>query len=165
VILLLFVSLGSVMASADVGDWLKARSSVEIERLHKKELEMQILYQRCNIELREKWLPKSCFEWLGKADLGKDQKIQIEAFFQQRCKLAAEQRTSLSPSASYFTKMKSGACFEAVRQLYLDWRYRAQQKAELPEISRIVGIGREFELNTGHERKKDPNGRRLSNYR
>lgn len=153
------------MGSAHVQDWFKAKSSVEIERLHKKDLETQILHQRCNIELREKWLPQSCFAWLKAVDLQKDQKIQMETFFHQRCKWAAEQRTFLPSSALRLSTVKNGPCFEALRQLYFDRRYQAQQQADLPEIARIVGIGSKFELNIGHERKKDPKGRRLPNYR
>lgn len=159
VLLFIFIS------AARVEDWLRAQSAMDIEILHKKELETQILNQRCSIELRQQWPPKSCFAWLQSVELGQIQKKQLEFFFQQRCVLATQQLRAIDPRAIDIAKIKNGPCFEALKQSYLDWRYRARQTAELPELSRIVKIGREFEVDTGHARKKYPKSRRLPNYR
>ena len=60
--------LGIALVGADVDSLMKAKTSSQIESIHSKVLQERILKERCDIEIRQNWIPATCFEWLHKTN-------------------------------------------------------------------------------------------------
>lgn len=143
-----------------------AKSSRGIEDQHQTTTQLKILHERCEIEIREKWIPFFCFEWLSQSSLALEEKKAFEEFFDQRCVSAASTMPS-STSWRSFAKLKirKGRCFERLHQKYKDLIYQGQKTLPFSEMAKMIRIGRDFEFSSGHVEEKASKGGRLRNHR
>lgn len=152
------------MSTADVENLLTAKSSQDIETHHRQTTQLSILKERCDIEIRKRWIPLFCFEWLSKTRLTPNETRAYEDYFNQKCISAAADESRGAWKAFRSLKRKSGPCFEAVLQRHRDHLYQGQKSAQFLEMAQMIQLGREFELSSGHEEQKAPKSGRLRNH-
>ncbi len=152
------------MSTAEVQTLLTATSSKEIETQHRHTTQQTILRERCDVELREKWIPLYCFEWLRQSTFTPPEKRVYQDFFNQRCIQAAANESTAAWKMFRSFKIKKGPCFTAVQQKYRDQMYQGQKTAHFSEMAQMIQVGREFELSTGHGEQKTPKSGRLRNH-
>jgi hypothetical protein len=140
---------------SDVDSLMSAKTSEQIETYHKKEVHMQVLYQRCEIELREKWIPRTCFLWLNLKTFSPSDKKKMEIFLNNRCVDALSYLKNDAFPVGFFKNLKKGPCATAAQQSYLDQQYQIQKKAPLRLIEQHLKVGREIESVMTDESEKD----------
>ena len=63
--------MGIALVGADVSSLMIAKTSAQIETVHHEVLQERILKERCDIEIKQSWIPATCFEWLHKTTSAK----------------------------------------------------------------------------------------------
>lgn len=145
----------SFFAFSDVNLLLKAKSAGEIEDLHKKEVQIQVLHERCEVELNQKWIPRTCFLWLKQAELSASDKKKMQELLNMRCVEALLNWKNKVFPAGFLKNLQKGSCYETAQQQYLDQHYQMQKQAPLQAIEQHLKVGREFESSRIHESEKD----------
>ncbi|MBY0383749.1 hypothetical protein K2X05_01205 [bacterium] len=145
----------SFFTFSDVSLLFNAKASKQIEEFHKKEFHRQVLHQRCEIELRQKWIPRTCFLWLQQTKLSSSDKDKMEDFFNVRCVEAISQLKNQVFPEGFLKNLKKGPCYVAAQQYYLDRHYQLQKQAPLQVMEEHLKVGREIESILTHGSEKD----------
>lgn len=145
------------LAGADVGSLMKAKTSAQIESIHIEVLEERILKERCDIEMRQHWIPASCFEWLNKATLSKVARGPLLVFLNRRCLGSLEHNPPL-PNKRIFKYIPPGRCMEEMQKYYLDHHYKTSANSSLEAVIKrtdmVMQLGKEFVNESVYESKK-----------
>ncbi len=146
-ILLTVIALVGADAGRDTGALMKAKTSAQIESIHHDFLQERILKERCDIEIRQNWIPASCFEWLNKAATAKLSRGPLLVFLNRRCLSSLEHNPPL-PHKQIFKYISAGRCREEVQKYYLDHHYKTAASSSLEEVLKssdmVIHIGKDF---------------------
>jgi hypothetical protein len=149
---------------ANVESLMTAKTATQIEKIHQQGVHERILKERCDVELKQHWIPVSCFEWLTKTAPSPLVRAQFLVFFNKRCMSALEARPPLPPKKR-FSLITSGACFEGVLKYHLDAQYKASVKQTFADFMENLEIGKEIVMQSGHGHGQNHKHQRIQSRR
>lgn len=159
----LFLTLISLV-NADFGSLMRAKTSAQIETVHHEVLQERILKERCDIEIKQSWIPATCFEWLHKTTSAKVTRSQLLVFLNRRCLSSLENNPPL-PHKKIFKYITPGRCRVEVQKYYLDHHYKTAASSSLEEVIKrtdmVIQIGKEFVNEPRYESKKTRQNQQL----
>jgi hypothetical protein len=151
------ILIGIAMVGADVRALMNAKTSAQIESIHHGILQDRILKERCDIEMKQSWIPVSCFEWVHQATLAKAAHNQLLVLFNRRCLSALKAKPPL-PNKKIFKFIAPGPCHVEVQKYYLDHHYKTAVSSSLEEVMKktdmVIQIGKEIVNEPGYESNK-----------
>lgn len=149
--------IGIALVGADIDSLMKAKTSAQIESIHHEGLQERILKERCDIEMKQNWIPTSCFEWLNKTTQSNVTRSQLLVFLNRRCLSSLKESPPL-PNKKIFKYITPGRCREEVQKYYLDHHYKTAASSSLDEVVKRtdmgIHIGKEFVNEPKYESKK-----------
>jgi hypothetical protein len=149
--------IGIAVVGADVRALMNAKTSAQIESIHHGVLQERILKERCEIEMKQSWIPVSCFEWVHRTSLAKTARNQLLVLFNRRCLSSLKAKPPL-PNKKIFKFIAPGPCHVEVLKYYLDHHYITAASSSLEEVMKrtdmVIQIGKEFVNEPGYEWKK-----------
>ena len=148
--MMLIVLLMNLFCQANVDSIMKAQTSAQVEQLHQQGVQEQILKQRCDIEVRQSWIPVSCFEWLSQVKPAKLARTQILDFLNRRC-LSSLAGDPPMPQKRVFKHILPGRCLDGVHKYYLDQHYKTAAHSTLEDVMKSSDLGKDLVNDYGHE--------------
>ncbi len=152
-VLFTVIALVGADADSDTSALMKAKTSAQIENIHQEGLQERILKERCDIEIKQSWIPSSCFEWLHKTPATNVARGPLLVFLNRRCLSSLEHDPPL-PHKKIFKYITAGRCREEVQKYYLDHHYKTAASSSLAEVIKSSDIGKEFVNEPRYESKK-----------
>ena len=141
------------LVGADVDSLMKAKTSAQIESIHQEGLQERILKERCDIEIKQSWIPTSCFEWLSKTNGAKVARGPILVFLNRRCLSSLEKNPPL-PNKKILKYITPGRCLDEVQKYYLDQHYKSSANGSLEHVIKSSEVGKEIVTEPRYESEK-----------
>lgn len=143
------------LSFAGVDDLMAAKTANQLLQAHRSGEEIEVLHQRCEVELKSSFVPFNCFQWLDRVSLRRSQKIYLENWFDDFCVRVLKK--DLESPQFHFSGIKKlrGRCRSEMQDWMRAWAYRAKKEATV-ELFQKFKVGSQFELEKNHENIQKP---------
>jgi hypothetical protein len=145
---------------ADLEALMKAKTSAQVEAVHQQDIQQRVLKERCNIEMKQGWIPLSCFEWLNRSSPTQGSHSKLLALFNRSCLSSLETNPPL-PKKPIFKHITPGRCLEGVQRYYLDQSYISTAGRSMEDLMTSADIGKDIVTEFGHAPEKKRQNKQL----